>query len=273
MRQAVWTLLTIFVVEFIVAPIGARVFDNYVPQNAGVRDMIPDIPFYHWGYATLFALGAVVGIAIDRWRKNRQGKLLSTSKEGIPASEGELLKQRRLMQKEERLRAEQENARETEKHPRTAEYDIPKKLAAIDQLLEIVGSEQEYEQLYRRGKEIARNWSRFLSEKGTDGLAADVEEFGEACNTMFHKIIEIRKANERYQDIWKMSAPTTPGSMSGAATKFLVAVRNLGTQPPKEFKFFMQPYVEQFETRLDEFGKWRFQCEKALIARRMELSG
>ena len=55
-------------VEFVVAPIGGRVFNYLFPEDDGIAGMIPDIPFYHWGYATVFALGAVVGIAIYRLR-------------------------------------------------------------------------------------------------------------------------------------------------------------------------------------------------------------
>ena len=69
MQHALWILFWTALVEFVIAPIGGRVFDYYVPKDAGIRDMIPDIPFYHWGYATIFALGCVAGIAFYRWRK------------------------------------------------------------------------------------------------------------------------------------------------------------------------------------------------------------
>jgi hypothetical protein len=73
-----FALLGVILVEFILAPLGGRVFDYFFPEDRGFAGMMPEVPFYQWGYASMLALGFVGGIGIARW----QDKHARTGAEG-----------------------------------------------------------------------------------------------------------------------------------------------------------------------------------------------
>ena len=74
MRKFVFAAFVVFFVEFVVAPVGGRVFDYFFPAERGFIEMIPDIPFYQLGYASVLALGFVLGVAFEKWLARRAAK-------------------------------------------------------------------------------------------------------------------------------------------------------------------------------------------------------
>lgn len=73
MRKVILGVFGVVLVEFAIAPLGGRVFDYVFPESAGFRSMTIDIPFYHLGYGSVFAVGAAIGYGVALWkyRENR----------------------------------------------------------------------------------------------------------------------------------------------------------------------------------------------------------
>lgn len=156
--------------------------------------------------------------------------------------------------------------------PNTSDYDLPIKLKVIDELLDIVGSEKQWEQLFRKGDRMAMHWKKHFEEDGPKKFETDLEAYRQECETMLQKIGRIRQDNERYQDIWTITGIKHNSSITKELRDFMEAIRNVGDPPSGNFDFFITPFANRLRDDLKEFGKWRFKLEKALFERRKQLS-
>lgn len=155
--------------------------------------------------------------------------------------------------------------------PKTPAYDVPRKLELIDQLLEIFGADNEYEITYREGKALTREWEKEIGGNGREEFLGKLQSFGERLKSLYSNISDIRKKSEVYEDIKNIATQKGPQNIGGALNKLTTAIMNLRPMPDR-FGFFIKPYVEEFDHALQEFGKLRFETEKALLARRQEIA-
>lgn len=156
---------------------------------------------------------------------------------------------------------------------KTSDYDLPFKLRAIDELLDIVGSEKEFEIAARKGELLARHWKKHFAGGGSKKFLSDLEDYRVECAAILGKISKIRTDNEKYEDVWTILTSHGKASMTQPLRDFMEAIRNLGEPPSGNFDFFITPYAADLGDKIKRFGRWRFEVEKALLARRKELSG
>jgi len=155
----------------------------------------------------------------------------------------------------------------------TSQYDLPRKLEIIDGALEIIGSEKECEKMYREAKNLGNNWQSSIIKNGFQKCAEDIERLRSRFVSFIADIREFYNKSEKYDDLQHILNLSEPSKIGEPARNFLKAVENLAPQPPENFNFFVRPYARVFNEAVEGFGRWRFQTEQALLARRKELSG
>ncbi len=169
--------------------------------------------------------------------------------------------------------AEVKPASENKQWPVTSAYDLPIKLGVIDELLEIVGSEKEYEQAYREGKSLLRKWEHRIKKGDIENFIGDLKKYKEKCVSIHQRIYGIKRVNEKFVDIDSILSPKESANAGPSLNLFITAVESLRPSPPLGTGFLILRFANEFEARLKGFGKWRFELEKALLKRRKELSG
>lgn len=155
---------------------------------------------------------------------------------------------------------------------KTSDYDLPIKLGVIDQLLDIIGANKDFELAAQESKTLIRNWEKRILDSGVNSYIDDLLARHKKCVGVIDKVVRIRAENERYEDIYTMIAATKSANIIPAMNKLLRALKALGPQPGTQFAFLIRPFVEDLEVAIKEFGNWRFEAEKALMMRRKELS-
>lgn len=159
------------------------------------------------------------------------------------------------------------------KWPKTSDYDLPIKLGVIDELLEGVGSERHLEMLCRGGNAITRGWEHHIKKQGLESFISRLKEFQDDCRDVQEWINRVRNENEKYQDIWEILSPADDANPHRPAARFVEACKKMRPQPPPEFGYFLKAFADDLEAGVTGLGKWRSKTEKALLARRKELSG
>lgn len=155
----------------------------------------------------------------------------------------------------------------------TSAYDLPFKLGVIDKLLVIVGSEKEFEQLTREGAQFSEQWEREIKQKGVNQFSTGLKGYKIKCIDLKERIFKIRKENEKYEDIVSILDPGKINVFFEGFNKFIISIEKLGANPSGEWNFFILPSATEFGSGLKTFGRWRHDVERALLARRKELSG
>jgi hypothetical protein len=151
---------------------------------------------------------------------------------------------------------------------KTNPYDIPKKLAAIDEILPLLRDER----LVNRGLQLQSNWRNFLTADRQKYMT-ELTQYRVEWQAFAQKLADLRAANQNYEDITSLLNQEYQKAYTDSFSRFQGAIGSIGDPPYKmDLNFFIQPIAQQFSEGINGMAVWRGQTATKFAQLRKEIT-
>jgi hypothetical protein len=153
----------------------------------------------------------------------------------------------------------------------TAPYDIPLKIAAIDEARKIL--KEDVQNTLNEGFSVFDQGMTQLRKHDRRPLLNGLQEFRQSSGKVWRKIEDLRKDNDRFEDIHSILTQTYRESFEQGVDRLTGAIGNLGDPPYKlDLDFFLEPFIQKFRDGMSNWGKWMHTTDAKLVEARKKLS-
>jgi hypothetical protein len=155
---------------------------------------------------------------------------------------------------------------------KTNPYDVPKKLALIDEQL-IPMMRVEIDAHVNRGMQLSRSWGQQLQASKRTEYMADLRSYLDASNALAQKIAKYQKDFEHWDDIRLLLDQTYQRPFFDGLTQFMGAIGAIGDPPYNmDLDYFFKDRSETFKAGIVGLARWRHDADANLISLRRELA-
>ena len=228
--------------------------------GAGVQMIVPEPKFYGW---LLIAIGiGTTAISVPCWfvaNYRLRSPFIARQNQDISAEIAPVA------------------TAATEKVPEiiTAPADIPKKLAAIDSLREILNADMP--PWINKGHQLTTGawWNMALNHQAAE-LRKEVTAWRDAQGAINGKIEQLRQQNEQFPDIHALSSQTYSATFVPKMEHFVTAILSLPDDPPimgtGALRFFVEPIAQAAYGGLQTVEQWRNATDRNALQMRQSIS-
>jgi hypothetical protein len=159
---------------------------------------------------------------------------------------------------------------------KTDPSDIPKKIAALDAVEDIIKPEGEMYAWWVRGADITQQrWINQLRQGHRADFLKELDEYGKQFDDMMIRISAAQKQSQKFPDVAALFQQPDFKSLKNGLAAFRSAVDKIGDPPydnVRDPEYWVRPIDMRFNHELGPIENWRRAMWQRWLAMRTELS-